>query len=183
MSLTPWKRAETGTEHAEQSALFMWANMAALFGIVAASDQACYTEDGYARRMYGKTQIGGGPVPQLARLFAIKNVEKGGKVRGAMSKAEGVKAGVPDICLPLPRIVQPKRHPDSGWANAPNPINYAGLWIELKRTSKRGAAGRASDEQSDWNEYLRSVGYAAVVCYGWEEARNAILWYMGLDTP
>lgn len=71
-------------------------------------------------------------------------------------KAEGVKAGVPDISLPYPT----SRH--------------HGLYIEMKREK----GGRVSDKQKEWLEYLNSVGYLAVVCKGFEEAKDCILQYL-----
>lgn len=71
-------------------------------------------------------------------------------------KAEGVKPGVPDICLPVPRG---GKH---------------GLYIELKRRKY----GRVSADQLRWLEALTREGYACAVCCGWEQARDVIEEYM-----
>lgn len=171
----PWDRAKSGTEHAEQSALIMWANMAANFGIAAADDLRCYTEAGYALATYGPFR-GPAAVPALARLFAVHNQGHGDAKRGATAKAEGVKAGVPDLMLPLPVVSD---GPMLRWGG--HGI-YCGLFIELKRlTSDRGAKGKASDKQDDWGKYLIGSGYAFEVCFGWLEARACILKYLGLN--
>src|SRR5690348_6356166 len=76
--------------------------------------------------------------PFLGLMFAIPN---GGHRHIAVArrlKAEGVKAGVPDIFLP--------------WASD----GYHGLFIELKR--RKG--GTVSDEQADWHDALLQAGYA-----------------------
>jgi len=167
MALDPWSYAEkTRNEYAEQAALFMWANMAANFGLLQANDRESYILPGYARRCY--MERGGPLLPELRWLFAIKNAGHGDAIRGAMSKAEGVKAGVPDVMLPVPARISVYN------------AYYHGLYIELKRLkSTRGAAGKTSPVQDDWSDYLKSAGYAVEVCHGWEAARNAILHYLG----
>lgn len=97
-------------------------------------------------------------IPELARLFAIPNGGHRSKRTAALLKLTGVKRGVPDIFLPLPRN------------------GYHGLWIELKSMSK---SARASKEQQEWIEYLEAQGYRAVVCHGFESARDTILDYLG----
>lgn len=113
------------SEHAEQVTLMQWARL--------------------HERQY----------PDLALLHAIPNggwrhvnVAKG-------LKAEGVKAGVPDLDLPAPRGI------------------WHGLRIELK-----SAGGVLSDAQSWWIEQLRARGYRTEICRGWEAARDVILEYL-----
>lgn len=167
----PWDRAKSGTEHAEQSALIMWANMAANFGIAAADDPRSY--QGEALALYGPFR-GPQAVPELARLFAIHNQGHGDAKRGATAKAEGVKAGVPDLMLPVVRYGEEA----SGYYT-----KYAGLFIELKRLkSERGAKGRAANKQNDWLDFLSNQGYKTEVCFGWLEARACILKYLGLES-
>jgi hypothetical protein len=77
--MTPEQLAQSGTEHAHQSAVFAWAN-------------------------FNKVQY-----PELEHMFAIPNGGSRGDnaksraIRGATMKAEGVKSGVPDIMLPVIR--------------------------------------------------------------------------------
>lgn len=99
-----------------------------------------------------------GKWPELRLLHAIPNGGMRHKATAARLKEEGVKAGVPDICLPVPRGV------------------YHGLYIELKRL--RG--GRVSDEQEKWLADLTAQGFRAVVCRGWLAASEEIARYMSL---
>ena len=92
----------------------------------------------------------------LDLMYAIPN---GGHrdIRVAVKlKAEGVKAGVPDICLPVARG---GKH---------------GLYIELKRRKY----GRLDQDQAKWLEALMHEGYACAVCFGWEAARDVIEDYL-----
>lgn len=90
-------------------------------------------------------------------LFAIPNGGRRDAVTGARLKAEGVRAGIPDLFLAVPR---------GAWA---------GLFIEMKR--RRG--GRASPEQQAMHTCLAASGYRVSVCRGWDEARAALEAYMG----
>ncbi len=117
--------ARKATEHQEQVTLFKWARFAA------------------ARW------------PELALLHAIPNGGHRHKATAALLKAEGVKRGVPDICLPVSR---------GGWY---------GLYIELK-----AEGGSASLEQRRWIAALQRQGYRAELCKGWEQARRLIEDYM-----
>lgn len=172
----PWSYAEkTRNEYAEQVALFMWANMAAQYGHEIAMTPAAYTVAGWAKH-HGQAAIDSGnsyPLPQLNRLFAIKNAGHGDAIRGAMSKAEGVKPGVPDIMLPVPKLA-PCFAPAIGVA-----VLHNGYFLELKRRkSARGGQGRASSEQTDWHKYLVDTGYKVDIFVGWELARDGLLRYL-----
>lgn len=94
--------------------------------------------------------------PELALCYHIPNEAKRSYALAAELKREGMKAGVPDICLPVPTK------------------SYHGLYIEMKR--RKG--GRVSDAQYGWIATLNRMGYYAVVCRGWEEARDVILKYL-----
>ena len=113
------------SEHKEQVALFRWAEFAA------------------ASR------------PELRLLHAIPNGGHRHKAVAARMKAEGVRRGVPDVFLPIPRGA------------------FAGLYIEMK--TRRG---RVSDEQRRWIEALRAQGYRAEVCREWNAARELIEQYL-----
>ena len=91
--------------------------------------------------------------PELALMFHIPNGGKRNIAEATRFKAEGVKAGVPDICLPVPRDT------------------YHGLWIELKRTKH----GTVSEHQKKWLKELNTQGYCAVVCHGWVEVSKVII--------
>jgi hypothetical protein len=94
--------------------------------------------------------------PELELLYHIPNGGRRNKAEAARFSRAGVRRGVPDLCLPVPRGA------------------YAGLYIELKRT--RG--GAVSPEQKDWLSKLAAQGYRAVVCKGAAEAKQEITQYM-----
>lgn len=119
-------REKTPSEGAEQAALIEWAHRAS------------------------------GRCPELRLLFHIPNGGSRGKVEAARFKAEGVKAGVPDLFLPVARG------------------GYHGLFIEMKR--KKG--GRVSEAQKGWITALNKQGFYAVVCYGCEDAAKTIKIYL-----
>lgn len=99
-------------------------------------------------------------VPELRLLFAIPNEGPGRRNAGyrASLARQGMQSGVPDLFLPVA----------SG--------EYHGLFIEMK--ASRG--GRVDAEQLLWQERLTEQGYHAVIARGWEQARDAILWYLEL---
>ena len=96
--------------------------------------------------------------PQLRWLTHIPNGGARDLREGAKFKAMGTKRGVLDYFLFYPR-----------WDKM-----YCGLAIEMK-------VGKnvASPEQLDWLAYLNETGYKAQVCYGWQEAWDCILKYLG----
>lgn len=114
------------------------------------------TEAQEQEQLFKWAEYAAGKYPVLQAMFHIPN---GGSRRPAEArhlKEQGVKAGVPDICLPVPNKT------------------YHALYIELKR--RKG--GRVSDEQREWVEALNRVGNKAVVCRGFDEARQTILDYL-----
>lgn len=129
-------RLPAPTEHAEQVALFGWLDVA---------------------------QWGAKPdvAEALALAFAIPNGSFRHKATAGKLKAEGVRAGVPDVCLPCPSA-------DGA---------HIGLWIELKR--ERG--GTVSPAQREWHERLEAAGHRVVVARGWQAAADAIANHLGLD--
>lgn len=120
----------TPLEHDEQADLFAWADMA----------QAEH--------------------PELAMLFAIPNGGQRHPAVAAQLKAEGVKAGVPDIFLACARG------------------RWHGLFVELKRSDR---SNHATSAQRAWIEMLRRYGFSAVVAYGCAEAQQAIMSYLAQE--
>lgn len=94
--------------------------------------------------------------PELALLYHVPNGGHRSKAEAGRFRAEGVKAGVPDLCLPVARG------------------DYHGLYIELKRQK----GGRISENQKRWLAALQEQGYFVAVCFGWEEAANVIEKYL-----
>jgi hypothetical protein len=94
--------------------------------------------------------------PELSLLFAIANAGAGAqRGQAGKMKAEGVKAGVPDMLLPVARN------------------GYHGLFIEMKRTG-----GVLSPIQLAWIARLKQEGYMVRVCYGFEQARDVLVGYL-----
>nr|DAU67254.1 MAG TPA: Nuclease [Caudoviricetes sp.] len=120
------KKMPCPTESDEQKTLFSWASM----------------------RTYW--------YPELNLMFHIPNGGKRSKAEAGRFRAEGVKSGVPDICLPVARC------------------GYHGLFIELKRQH----GNTTTKNQDTWLADLREQGYAAAVAYGWEQAAKIITDYM-----
>ena len=93
--------------------------------------------------------------PQLRLLYHIPNGGSRNAAEAASLKRQGVKAGVPDLCLPVARGA---RH---------------GLYIELK-----AGKNRATKPQEEWIAALREQGYEAQVCTGWQCAAQVIESYL-----
>lgn len=89
-------------------------------------------------------------------LFAIPNGGKRNIITAKLLKDEGVKAGVPDVFLAVPRK------------------DFNGLFIEMKK--KKG--GVVSENQTKMLELLKRFGYKAVVCNGAEAAVKEIVSYL-----
>ena len=95
--------------------------------------------------------------PELSLLFAIPNGGSRHPAEAAHLKGQGVRSGVPDVFLPVPRG------------------GYHGLFVEMKR--RKG--GVVSGNQKDWIGALNGQGYRAVVCRGFQEAADCIEGYLG----
>lgn len=157
--MTPAQLAKAGTEHAIQTAFFCWLAMAARRGFAAANDEHCYIGGGfqYAEEAYGTKDA----LPELEWVYAIPNGGSRGdtartaQIVGGKLKAEGVKAGVSDICVPIRRGAWP------------------GLYIEMKKPG-----GKVSTEQKAFGAFVKSQGYGFVVCYSWTEARDVLTQYL-----
>lgn len=89
--------------------------------------------------------------------FAIPNGGSRHPAEAVNLKKEGVKAGVPDIMIPIPRG------------------KYHGLFIEMKY-----GKNKPTEKQKEWINLLNDLGYKAVVCYGFESAREVVDDYLTL---
>lgn len=96
--------------------------------------------------------------PELKLLHHIPNGGERTSKQGAILKLEGVKRGVPDLCLPVKKG------------------NYGSLYIELKAES-----GTASADQEWWIEELNKCGCFAKICFGYKPTIETILWYLSLE--
>ena len=97
--------------------------------------------------------------PELALLHHIPNGGKRGKSEAAKLKRMGVKRGVPDLCLPVPRGA------------------FIGLYVEMKKLS----GGRLSPEQRTWLNKLAAQGHMVTVAQGHEQAITVIRDYLAAD--
>ena len=116
----------------------------------------CPTESTEQRMLFTWARLQAGRYPELGLLYHIPNEGKRSNIMGARMRAEGMRSGVPDVCLPVARG------------------GFSGLYIELKR--QRG--GRVSENQQAWIDALRRAGNRAEVCKGWEAAKDVILDYL-----
>jgi VRR-NUC domain len=123
----PTAEREHPTEHQEQVKVIHWWR--------------------HACKVYG--------VPEYA-LFAVPNGGSRGVVEAVGLKAEGVRPGVPDLFLAVPRG------------------GLSGMFVEMKAIK-----GRASPEQTDFIASARLRGYRAEFCFGADAAIEAITNYMG----
>ena len=101
----------------------------------------------------------GSGIEELELMAAIPNGGYRHPATAALLKSEGVKAGYPDIVLDVARG------------------GYHGYRCELKRSDH---SNHPTQEQTEWIERLRAQGYRVDVCYGCEEAIEAILMYLGM---
>lgn len=116
------------TEHEHQAALFHWA------------------------------KLHEGNIPELALLYANPLGGYRPKATGRRMKREGVKAGIPDITLPVARG------------------GDHGLYIEMK-----AGKNKPTKAQEWWITQLTKQGYRVVVCWDWTIARDTILEYLKGD--
>ena len=93
--------------------------------------------------------------PELKLLYHCPNGGKRNKAEAARLKASGVKAGVPDLFLPVPRG------------------EYHGLYVEMKV-----GKNRLTSAQAAWIEALAGQGYKTAVCWGAEAAISEIRGYL-----
>jgi hypothetical protein len=138
----------------------------------------CGSESGHQKALFQWCALNIKQYPQLKWLYAVPNGFFSSSGQKAKMKAEGLKDGVPDICLPWPisklkskEVVKDERTYFNIW--------YHGLYIELKIEKRRNQKdGGCSKEQLEWLAYLEEVGYFVAVCYGWQDAKNVIVRYL-----
>lgn len=93
--------------------------------------------------------------PELALLYHVPNGGSRNAIEAKRLKMQGVKAGVPDLCLPVARG------------------KWHGLYIELK-----AGRNKTTQLQDMWLEKLREQDYVAEVCYGWRQAAEVLEKYL-----
>lgn len=118
----------------------------------------CISESQEQQALFQWAAWAEGKYPELETIYHIPNEGKRSLATGGKLKAEGLKAGFPDIGLSVAKR------------------GYHGLYIEVKSQK-----GRMSPEQKEWQKRLTKYGNLSIVCYGFEEARDAIEWYLGQE--
>ncbi len=113
--------------------------------------------------------------PMLKWIYAVPNGGDRHKAVAAKLKAEGVKPGVPDLCLPFPKPLKIALF-RKGEAKIIEGFKTCGLYIEMKSKDTRG---RVSPDQKAWLEYLAGVGYKVEVAWNAKEAIQIIEAYLG----
>lgn len=91
-------------------------------------------------------------------IFHIPNGGSRNKIEAANLKRQGVRAGVPDLMLPVAKQ------------------GYHGLFIEMKV-----GYNKPTENQEKWIELLSKNGYLVKTCWGADEAINLITNYMYLE--
>lgn len=128
--LTPEQLAKSNSEHAHQTALFCWAALPE-------------TREHF---------------PGIELMFAIPNGGERNKIVAAKMKAEGVKAGVLDIFLPLPKG------------------NFHGMFLEMKKHPNK-----PTEEQHKFAIAVQNKGYYCAVAYSWLQACDIIANYFNCE--
>jgi hypothetical protein len=95
--------------------------------------------------------------PELSLCYAIPNGAHKSIASRMKFKREGLKAGVPDVHLPIAAGID------------------IGLWIEFKAPK-----GKLSDVQIDWLYHLMARGHQTHTCRSWEAAANIVIDYLNL---
>lgn len=116
------------------------------------------TERGEQIALLQKCRILSHRYPALSLLHHIPNGEKREGRDGALLQALGVRAGMPDLHLPVPGD------------------GYASLYIEMKT-----ATGRLSKVQEEVHAELRAAGNHVCVCRSVEEAWRMIALHLGIE--
>lgn len=94
--------------------------------------------------------------PELRLLNASANGMKRTPGVGAKLKKSGVKAGYPDIFLPV------ARH------------GFHGLYVELKIGDNK-----LRPNQREWRDWLREQDYMCMMCVGKDAVKRTIIDYLG----
>lgn len=101
----------------------------------------------------------------LRWLYAVPNGgsrgsdQRSAMIQGGMLKAEGAKAGVADLCLPV------ARH------------GYHAFYIEMKKPG----GGAQSKEQKAFEVHCQQEGNLYAIFHYWHEAFRALMWYLGFE--
>ncbi len=112
-------------------------------------------EDGHQEVIFKWASMQLGVYPELDLMYHVPNGGKRNVVEATKLKRMGVKAGVPDIVLPVARN------------------GFHGLYVELKV-----GKNKTSENQDKWLSKLEEQGYKTIVCYGADNAIETIKDYL-----
>jgi hypothetical protein len=93
--------------------------------------------------------------PELGLIYHTPNGSKRTPWQQRQAKADGMRAGIPDIHLPVARG------------------DYHGLWIEFK--FGKNTLTRA---QHDYLMALKDQQHCCEVVYDWGHAKDLVIWYL-----
>jgi hypothetical protein len=88
-------------------------------------------------------------------MYAIPNGSLRNLITAVKLKREGVKRGVPDVFMAVPRQ------------------GFHGLFIEMKY-----GKNKLTTEQKEFIAFAESEGYKCAVCYSWSAAKEVIEEYL-----
>lgn len=164
--MTPDQLAKSGSEAAHQTALFAFCAVATQYGFAVAWNWAAGEGIEAAKSSHCNRVL----FPELKWLHHIPNGgsrgddERSRAIRGGQLKAQGVRTGVADLCLPVRRG------------------QWSGLYIEMKKPSEKpkreGSKGGVSDEQAEFGKFVQAQGFGWCVCYSWQDAAEVIEKYL-----
>lgn len=97
--------------------------------------------------------------PELEILFAVPNAGKRSIGAARYYLDEGMRSGVPDVWLPVPKN------------------NWCGLVIEMKF-----GKNKTTPNQDWWLDHLAQYGWKTAVCYSAAEAIKVISDYLNIAT-
>jgi hypothetical protein len=159
---SPFDVPDTATEALNQGALFLYLNMVSSWGLEAAHDPRSYHTRqgrGWAERIHAASGLGYADHKRywLDMIYAVPNGLElaGGGRAGGMAKHEGLRPGIPDICVPVAMR------------------GFHSYYIELKAPN-----GRPSPEQIKMHARLIHAGHRVEIKIGWRIAAKAILTYL-----
>lgn len=96
--------------------------------------------------------------PELKWLYHIPNGGSRHKLEAVNLKKAGIKAGVPDLHLPVARR------------------GFHSIYLEMKSEK-----GEVSERQAEWINGLKEHGNAVRVCYGANMAIEILEWYLSKE--
>ena len=117
------------------------------------------TEAGNQEMLFRWTEYQLHRYPELELLYHVPNGGKRDAKTATALKRQGVKAGVPDLHLPVARG------------------EYNSLYIEMK-----AGKNRTTKAQDKWIEKLRQQGNKVIICHTWQQAAEELVNYLNSES-